>query len=77
MRIIIKIVLKTGIEEYRVRALVDSGAKVNYLKRRLAIEINTLVIGRGTTPLVSLDRKRIYSYIDYIIIIIIKDIEGD
>jgi hypothetical protein len=74
MRIVIKIVLKTGIEERRVRALVDSGAKVNYLKRRLAIEINALVVGGGTTPLVSLDGKRIYSYIDYIITVIAKDI---
>ena len=70
----IKVVLKTGTEERKVRALVDSGAKVNYLKRRLIIEINTLVIIGGTTPLVSLDKKRIYSYADYIIIIITKDI---
>ena len=74
MRIVIKIVLKTGIEEYRVRALVDSGAKVNYLKRRLAIEINALVIRGGITPLVLLDKKRIYSYIDYIIMVTAKDI---
>jgi hypothetical protein len=71
---VIKVVLKTGIEERRVRALVDSGAKVNCLKRKLTIEINTLVVIRGTIPLVSLDKKRIYSYIDYIIIVITKDI---
>jgi hypothetical protein len=71
---VIKIVLKTGIEEHKVRALVDSGAKVNYLKRRLIIEINALVIGERITPLVLLDGKRIYSYINYIIIIITKDI---
>jgi hypothetical protein len=57
-----------------VRALVDSGAKVNYLKRRLIIEINALVVIKGITPLVLLDGKRIYSYIDYIIIVITKDI---
>ena len=74
MRIIIKIILKIGIKEYRVKALVDSGAKVNYLKRRLAIEINALIIKGGITSLVSLDKKRIYSYINYIIIITTKDI---
>ena len=73
MRIIIKIVLKIGIKEYKVRALVELRVKVNYLKRRLVIEINALVIIRGITPLVLLNKKRIYSYINYIIIIIIKD----
>jgi hypothetical protein len=71
---VIKIVLKTGTEERRVRALVDSGAKVNYLKRRLVIEINTLIVRGGITPLVSLDGKRIYSYIDYIITVTAEDI---
>jgi hypothetical protein len=71
---VIKIVLKTGTEECRVRALVDSGAEVNYLKRRLAIEINALVVGGGIIPLVSLDGKRIYSYADYIITVTAKDI---
>jgi hypothetical protein len=71
---VIEIVLKTGTEERRVRALVDSGAKVNCLKRRLAMEINALVIRGGTTPLVSLNRKRIYSYMDYIIIVTTEDI---
>ena len=74
MRIVIKVVLKTGIEERRVRALVDLGAKVNCLKRRLAMEINAPVVIGGITPLVSLDRKRIYSYMDYIIIVTIKNI---
>jgi hypothetical protein len=74
MRIIIKIILKIRIKERRVRALVDLRAKVNCLKRRLAIEINALVIREGITPLVLLDKKKIYSYIDYIIIITIKDI---
>jgi hypothetical protein len=71
---VIKVILKTSIEEYKVKALVDSGAKVNYIKKKLIIEINALVIIRGITPLISLERKKIYSYIDYIIIIIIKDI---
>jgi hypothetical protein len=77
MRIVIKIVLKIRIKEHRVRALVDSGAKVNYLKRKLAIEINALVIIRGITPLVSLDGKRIYSYTDHIITVTAEDTQGD
>ena len=43
-RIVIKITLKVRKEERRVKALVDSGAKANYIKRRLVIEINILVI---------------------------------
>jgi hypothetical protein len=74
MRIIIKIILKIGIKEYKVRALVNLRAKVNYLKRKLVIEINALVIRKGITLLILLNRKRIYSYINYIIIIITKDI---
>ena len=44
IRIVINIILKVGKEERRVKALVNSGAEANYMKRRLAIEINILVI---------------------------------
>jgi hypothetical protein len=71
---VIKIILKIRIKEYRVKALINLKAKVNYLKRRLVIEINALVIKGGIIPLVLLNKKRIYSYINYIIIIITKDI---
>ena len=73
IRIVINIILKVGKEERRVKALVDSGVEANYIKRRLAIEINILVIKRETTLLVFLKGKRIYSYIDYILIITAKD----
>ena len=74
IRIIINVILKVKKEEYKVKALVDSGVKANYIKRRLAIKMNILVIKRETISLVSLKGRRIYSYIDYILIITAKDI---
>jgi hypothetical protein len=71
---VINVILKVRKEEHRVKALVDSGVKANYIKRRLAIEINILVIKGETTPLVSLKGRKIYSYADYILIITAKDI---
>ena len=70
----INVILKVRKEERRVKALVDSGVKANYIKRRLAIEINILVIKGETTPLVSPKGRKIYSYADYILIVIAKDI---
>jgi hypothetical protein len=40
MRIVIEITLKVEKEERRVKALVNSGAEANYMKRRLVIEMN-------------------------------------
>jgi hypothetical protein len=74
IRIVINIILKVRKEERRVKALIDSGIKANYIKRRLAIKMNILVIKRETISLVSLKGRRIYSYIDYILIITAKDI---
>ena len=73
-RIVINIILIVGKEEHRVKALVDLGAEANYIKRRLIIEMNILVIKGETTPLVSPKGRRIYSYVDYILIITAKDI---
>ena len=73
-RIVINVILKVGKEEHRVKALVNSRAEANYIKRRLAIEMNILVIKGETIPLVSLKGRRIYSYADYILIITAKDI---
>ena len=70
----INIILKVGKEERRVKALVDSGVEANYIKRRLAIEINILVIKGETTPLISLKGRKIYSYVNYILLITTKDI---
>ena len=69
----INIILKVRKEERRVKALIDSGVEANYIKRRLAIEINILVIKGETTPLISLKRRKIYSYADYILTVTAKD----
>jgi hypothetical protein len=74
MRIVINIILKVKKEKYRVKALIDLGVKANYIKKRLAIEMNILVIKGEITPLVFLKRRKIYSYIDYIFIVTTKDI---
>jgi hypothetical protein len=66
--------LKVRKEEHRVKALVDSGIKANYIKRRLAIEINIPVIKGETTPLISPKGRKIYSYMDYILIVTAEDI---
>jgi len=43
------------------------------MKRRLTLEINILLLNKGVTLLVLLDRKRIYLYRDYIFKVVIKD----
>jgi hypothetical protein len=57
--------------------LVDLGIKVNYIKRRLILEIDILLLNKGVILLVLLDRKRIYLYRDYIFIIATKDLLKD
>jgi hypothetical protein len=74
MRIVINVILKVRKEEHRVKALIDSGVEANYIKRRLAIEINIPVIKGETTPLISPKGRKIYSYVDYILIVTTKDI---
>ena len=55
MRIVIKVIIKTKKGGYIVRVLVDSGIEVNYIKKRLALEISILIIVR-VIPLVVLDK---------------------
>jgi hypothetical protein len=72
-RIIIKVIIKTKKVEYKVRVLINLGIKVNYIKKKLTLEISiTLIL--GVTPLVVLDENRIYLYRDYILGVITKDI---
>jgi hypothetical protein len=56
MRIVIKVTIKTKKGGYRVRVLVDLGIEVNYIKRRLALEIG-IPITLGVTPLIVLDKS--------------------
>ena len=74
IRIVINVILKVRKEERRVKALVDSGVEANYIKRRLAIEINIPVIKGEITPLISPKGRKIYFYVDYILIITAEDI---
>jgi hypothetical protein len=53
--------------------LIDLGIEVNYIKRRLNLEINILLLNKGVTLLVLLDRKKIYLYKDYIFKVVTKD----
>jgi hypothetical protein len=43
------------------------------VKRRLTLEIDILLLNKGVTLLVLLDRKRIYLYRDYIFKVATKD----
>jgi hypothetical protein len=70
---VINIILKVRKEEHRVKALINSGIKANYIKRKLAIEINIPVIKGEITPLVSPKGRKIYSYVDYILTVTAKD----
>jgi hypothetical protein len=53
--------------------LVDLGVEANYVKRRLTLKINVLLLNEGVILLVSLDGKRIYLYRDYIFKVAAKD----
>ena len=76
IRIVIEVIIKTRKDKYRVRVLVNSGIKANYIKRRLALDIGIVLILR-VIPLILLDGKRIYLYRDYILGIITKNILGN
>ena len=73
----IDITLKTKNGGRRVKALVDSGAEANCVKRRLALEMDVPLLNEGATPLASPDGKRIYSYGDYIFKVATEDLLRD
>jgi hypothetical protein len=73
IRIIIKIIIKIRKSKYKVRVLVNSGIKANYIKRKLALDIRILLILR-ITSLILLEETRIYLYRNYILGITTKDI---
>ena len=77
MRLVINITLKTKNSGRQVKVLVDLGVKVNYVKRRLTLEIDILLLNKGVILLILLDRKRIYLYRDYVFIIAAKDLLRD
>ena len=75
-RIVIKITIKIKKDKYRIRVLVNSGIKANYIKKRLALDINIPLILR-VIPLSLLEGRRIYLYRDYILGITTKNILGN
>jgi hypothetical protein len=52
---------------------VNSSIEVNYIKRKLVLEISIILI-LEVIPLIVLDKNRIYLYRDYILRVITKDI---
>jgi hypothetical protein len=75
-RIVIEITIKIRKSEKRIRILVDSGIKANYIKRRLALDIGIILILRAT-PLFLLEERRIHLYRDCILGITTENILGD
>ena len=55
----------------------DLGVEANYIKRRLALETDILLLNKGVILLVLPNRKRIYLYRDYVFIIATKDLLRD
>ena len=76
MKIVIKITIKIRKNKRRIKVLVNSGIKANYIKRRLALDIGILLILR-VTPLFLLEKRRIHLYRDYILKVTTKNILGN
>jgi hypothetical protein len=73
IRIVIKVTIKIRKDKKRVRILVDSDIEANYIKRKLVLDIDIILILK-VILLFLLEEKRIYLYRDYIFGITIKDI---
>ncbi len=73
----IDVVLKVRNEERRVRALVDSGAEANCIKRKLVLEMDLPVALGKPTPLITPGGNRIYAYGNHIVRVAAKDTLGD
>jgi hypothetical protein len=75
-RIVIKIIIKIRKNRQKIRVLVNSGIKANYIKKRLVLNISILLILR-VISLFLLEEKRIHLYKDYIFRVITKNILGN
>ena len=75
-RIVIKVIIKIRKSKRKVRVLVNSSIKANYIKKRLALDMSIILILR-VISLFLLEEKRIYLYRDYILGIITKNILGN
>ena len=75
-RMVIEVTIKTRKGGRRVRALVDSGAEANCVKRRLALDMGIPSTLRAT-PLSSPEGRRIHSYGDCVLGVTAEDTLGD
>jgi hypothetical protein len=76
IRIVIKVIIKIRKDKRRVRILVNSSIEANYIKKRLALDIDIILILK-VIPLFLLEKRKIYLYKDYILGIITKNILGN
>jgi hypothetical protein len=76
---IIQVELLTGEakEKRRIRALIDSGAEANCIKRTLALELDLPVLPGRPTVLASPEGKRIYSYANHVTTLSAVDTQGE
>ena len=65
MYIVIDVFIREGTKRKAIYALVNSRAEADYIQRHKALELDLTAIPREATPLVILEGKRIFSYIDY------------
>jgi hypothetical protein len=75
-RIVIEVIIKIRKDRWKVKVLVNSGIKANYIKRKLALDISIPLILR-VTSLFLLEKRRIYLYKDYIFGVITENILGN
>ena len=73
MKIVIKVTIKIRKSKYRIRVLVNSDIKANYIKRKLALDIGISLILK-VIFLTLLEKRRIHLYRDYILGITIENI---
>ena len=65
MHIVINVFIGEGIKRKAIYALVNSKAEADYIQRHKALELDLTAILREATPLVALEGRRIFSYIDH------------
>ena len=60
-------------EKYKIKVFINSNIEANYIKRKLVLNIDILLILK-VISLILLKKKRIYLYKNYILEIITKNI---
>ena len=73
MRLVVDIFVKGR----KIRALMDSGAKADCIRRRTALELDLIPLPGKATPLMSPEGSRIHSYSNHNIRMTAKDTMGE